>query len=147
MFGRRLSQVLHLRTHDGLASDQMVQHRFVDDRFQGQRLLPCQQFLALQPCRHPAGPESPRNPARFTILRSHIQRHGVATDGRLFRTERGGMLYKSGHVRTWKTARALALTASRFPTRQAALRSASRGRFPAPQRRGARHSGSVVGRP
>lgn len=52
----------------------------------------------------------PIPPQLVAILRDHIQRFGVAQDGRLFRTERGGTLYKSGYVRTWKTARALALT-------------------------------------
>ncbi|MEU7839126.1 site-specific integrase [Nonomuraea sp. NPDC049129] len=54
----------------------------------------------------------PIPPVLVAILRAHMQRHGVAPDGRLFRTERGGVLYKSGYVRTWKTARALALTPS-----------------------------------
>ncbi|MGV9309896.1 tyrosine-type recombinase/integrase [Nonomuraea sp. NPDC003727] len=52
----------------------------------------------------------PIPPQLVAILRSHIQRYGVAPDGRLFRTERGGVLHKSGYIRTWKTARALALT-------------------------------------
>jgi integrase len=44
----------------------------------------------------------PIPPQLVSVLRDHIRRHGVAQDGRLFRTERGGTLYKSGYVRTWK---------------------------------------------
>ncbi|MCA2229943.1 tyrosine-type recombinase/integrase [Nonomuraea aurantiaca] len=51
----------------------------------------------------------PIPPQLVSILRDQTRRYGVAQDGRLFRTERGGTLYKSGYVRTWKTARALAL--------------------------------------
>ncbi|WP_435876013.1 tyrosine-type recombinase/integrase [Nonomuraea fuscirosea] len=61
----------------------------------------------------------PIPPVLVAILRAHIQRHGVAPDGRLFRTERGGLLYKSGYVRTWKTARALALTPSQVASQLA----------------------------
>lgn len=52
----------------------------------------------------------PIPPELVAILRAHIARYGVADDGRLFRTERGGLLHKSGYVRTWKMARSLALT-------------------------------------
>ncbi|MFD2355390.1 tyrosine-type recombinase/integrase [Nonomuraea ferruginea] len=70
----------------------------------------------------------PIPPQLVSVLRDHIRRHGVAQDGRLFRTERGGTLYKSGYVRTWKTARALALppalAASRLAKRPYDLRHA-----------------------
>lgn len=52
----------------------------------------------------------PIPPQLVAILRAHIKRYGVAPDGRLFRTERGGTLHKSGYGRTWKTARELALS-------------------------------------
>ncbi|MEO3859462.1 hypothetical protein [Acrocarpospora sp. B8E8] len=52
----------------------------------------------------------PIPPELVTILRTHIARYGVAQDGRLFRTERGGMLQASAYAHTWKTARPLALT-------------------------------------
>lgn len=52
----------------------------------------------------------PIPPELVTILRTHIQRYGVAPDGRLFRTERGGVLQASAYARTWKLARPYALT-------------------------------------
>lgn len=52
----------------------------------------------------------PIPPELVRILRAHIDRFGVAPDGRLFRTERGGVLLPSGYGRTWHKARTLALT-------------------------------------
>lgn len=52
----------------------------------------------------------PIPPELVRILRDHINRYGVASDGRLFRTERGGVLLPSGYGRTWHRARTLALT-------------------------------------
>jgi integrase len=52
----------------------------------------------------------PIPPELVRILREHINRYGVAPDGRLFRTERGGVLLPSGYGRTWRMARTLALT-------------------------------------
>ncbi|MFG2002085.1 tyrosine-type recombinase/integrase [Spirillospora sp. NPDC048911] len=52
----------------------------------------------------------PIPPELVRILRDHINRYGVAPDGRLFRTERGGVLLPSGYGRTWHKARTLALT-------------------------------------
>ncbi|WUI00965.1 site-specific integrase [Spirillospora sp. NBC_00431] len=49
-------------------------------------------------------------PILVSILRDHIDRYGVAPDGRLFRTERGGIILPSGYGRTWHRARTLALT-------------------------------------
>jgi integrase len=43
------------------------------------------------------------------ILRTQIDRYGVAPDGRLFRTERGGPVLPSGYGRTWHRAREMAL--------------------------------------
>ncbi|MFF4240445.1 tyrosine-type recombinase/integrase [Actinomadura geliboluensis] len=52
----------------------------------------------------------PIPPELVRILRAHIDRFGVAPDGRLFRTERGGVLLPSGYGRTWHRARTVALT-------------------------------------
>jgi integrase len=43
-------------------------------------------------------------------LRAHIAAHGTAPDGRLFRTERGGVLQESGYGEVWARARAEVLT-------------------------------------
>ncbi|TDD84865.1 site-specific integrase [Actinomadura rubrisoli] len=51
----------------------------------------------------------PIPPDLVRILRGHIDRYGVGSDGRLFRTERGGVLLPSGYGRTWHKARTLAL--------------------------------------
>lgn len=51
----------------------------------------------------------PIPPELVRILRDHINRYGVAPDGRLFRTERGGVVLPSGYGRTWHKARTLAL--------------------------------------
>ncbi|MFI0424799.1 tyrosine-type recombinase/integrase [Spongiactinospora sp. 9N601] len=61
----------------------------------------------------------PIPPELVAILRDHIKRFGVAPDGRLFRTERGGTPHKSGYVRTWKLARAFALTPQQVGTQLA----------------------------
>jgi integrase len=44
------------------------------------------------------------------ILRTHVDRYGQAPDGRLFRSENGGVLYPSAYRYVWQQARALALT-------------------------------------
>jgi integrase len=51
----------------------------------------------------------PIPPELVRILRDHITRYGVAPDGRLFRTERGGVL-PVRLWRTWHKARTPALT-------------------------------------
>ncbi|MFD8531552.1 tyrosine-type recombinase/integrase [Streptosporangium canum] len=45
-----------------------------------------------------------------TILRDHIDRHGVGTDGRLFRTRTGGLISGSAYAKVWKEARTYAFT-------------------------------------
>jgi len=45
-----------------------------------------------------------------TILRAHLARYGHAPDGRLFRSENGGVLYPSAYRYVWQQARPLALT-------------------------------------
>jgi integrase len=49
----------------------------------------------------------PIPPELVMILREHIEEFGTATDGRLFRTVTGGMVYDTTH--TWAVARTLAL--------------------------------------
>ncbi|MEU6492967.1 tyrosine-type recombinase/integrase [Streptomyces sp. NPDC046984] len=44
------------------------------------------------------------------MLREHIQRHGTAPDGRLFRTSRGGVIQDTGYGEVWERAREAALT-------------------------------------
>lgn len=46
------------------------------------------------------------------ILRQHITRYGLAPDGRLFRSEGGGVLYPSSYRYVWQQARPVALTPS-----------------------------------
>ncbi|TQE35276.1 site-specific integrase [Streptomyces ipomoeae] len=51
-------------------------------------------------------------PPHFTaMLREHIETHGIAPDGRLFRTARGGLVQESGYGEVWARARKQALTA------------------------------------
>ncbi|MDI5971873.1 tyrosine-type recombinase/integrase [Streptomyces sp. SL13] len=51
----------------------------------------------------------PIPPHFVRLLREHIDAHGVAPDGRLFRTERGGLLQETGYGEVWARARAQAL--------------------------------------
>ncbi|WP_371497659.1 tyrosine-type recombinase/integrase [Kitasatospora sp. NBC_00374] len=70
----------------------------------------------------------PIPPELVTALREHIDAHGVAPDGRLFRTSRGGLVQESGYGVVWKKAREKALTpeqaASPLATRPYDLRHA-----------------------
>ncbi|MFD9691047.1 tyrosine-type recombinase/integrase [Kitasatospora sp. NPDC059088] len=52
----------------------------------------------------------PIPPLYVAMLRDHIAAHGVAPDGRLFRTSRGGMVQESGYGVVWQRAREKALT-------------------------------------
>ncbi|GAA1401568.1 site-specific integrase [Kitasatospora putterlickiae] len=47
----------------------------------------------------------PIPPVYVRMLRDHIAAHGVAPDGRLFRTARGGMVQESGYGVVWQRAR------------------------------------------
>lgn len=49
-------------------------------------------------------------PPLATLVQQHIERFGVAPDGRLFRGENGGVLSDSVYGRIWQKARAAALT-------------------------------------
>lgn len=44
------------------------------------------------------------------MLRQHLELHGTAPDGLLFRTARGGLLQESGYGDVWAKARAAVLT-------------------------------------
>lgn len=52
----------------------------------------------------------PIPPELVAILREHIEQHGVAEDGRLFRTRTGAVFSGSTISKGWKEARAFALT-------------------------------------
>jgi integrase len=52
----------------------------------------------------------PIPPEHVVILRDHIARYGVAPDGRLFRSESGGVLHPSTYNRTWHEARSYGLS-------------------------------------
>ena len=52
----------------------------------------------------------PIPPELVAILRQHIAHYGLAPDGRLFRSERGGVLYHSSYHWVWHQARTLGLT-------------------------------------
>ena len=54
----------------------------------------------------------PIPPELVTILRHHIATYGLAADGRLFRSEQGGVLYPSSYRYVWQQARLLGLTPS-----------------------------------
>ena len=52
----------------------------------------------------------PCPPELTAILRAHIDRYGVAADGRLFRGLRGGDLSRTTYGRAWRRAREAAFT-------------------------------------
>ncbi|MEV0177701.1 tyrosine-type recombinase/integrase [Streptomyces sp. NPDC050625] len=52
----------------------------------------------------------PIPPACVRLLRRHIERFGTAADGRLFRTNRDGLVQESGYGEVWAKARTSALT-------------------------------------
>ncbi|MBN1174648.1 MAG: tyrosine-type recombinase/integrase [Micromonosporaceae bacterium] len=55
----------------------------------------------------------PIPPELVGILSEHIERFGLASDGRLFRSERGNVVAASTYSRVWEQARTLALTPDR----------------------------------
>ncbi|WP_149825960.1 tyrosine-type recombinase/integrase [Streptomyces tailanensis] len=61
----------------------------------------------------------PIPPRLVALLRWHITVHGVAPDGRLFRTARGGMVQESGYGEVWATARQEVLTPQECATKLA----------------------------
>jgi hypothetical protein len=54
------------------------------------------------------------SPHFVAMLRDHIERYGVAPDGRLFRTSRGGLVQESGYGEVWARAREQALTPQQY---------------------------------
>lgn len=70
----------------------------------------------------------PIPPHFVRMLRQHVATHGTAPDGRLFRTNRGGLLQETGYGEVWAQARADVLTeeeaASRLVRRPYDLRHA-----------------------
>jgi integrase len=52
----------------------------------------------------------PIPPALVVLLRAHIERFGVAEDGRLFRSATGGVIGSATYARVWQAARVLAFT-------------------------------------
>ncbi|MFI7629708.1 tyrosine-type recombinase/integrase [Microbispora rosea] len=52
----------------------------------------------------------PIPPALVKILRQHIEEFGVGSDGRIFRSERGGVVASTAYTEVWQEARKLALT-------------------------------------
>ncbi|MFB6676576.1 tyrosine-type recombinase/integrase [Streptomyces sp. NPDC056390] len=59
----------------------------------------------------------PIPPDLVDLLRWHLTAYGVAPDGRLFRTQRGGLIQDTGYGEVWAEARARALT----PAQRASL--------------------------
>ena len=62
----------------------------------------------------------PIPPALVAILREHIDRFGVAPDGRLFRSPAGGLVGSATYARVWDLSRRLAFTPSQFASALAA---------------------------
>ncbi|RGA03287.1 hypothetical protein DI270_020075 [Microbispora triticiradicis] len=72
----------------------------------------------------------PIPPVLQAILREHIKRYGLADDGRLFRTAKGGPYTASANSHIWQKARAIA-----FRPEQATSPLAARPYGPAGRRR------------
>jgi integrase len=58
----------------------------------------------------------PIPPELVSLLREHIDRYGVAPDGRLFRTSKNGMVQESTYGRIWAQARTEVLSAADLAT-------------------------------
>ncbi|WP_436992100.1 hypothetical protein [Streptomyces sp. enrichment culture] len=54
--------------------------------------------------------QAPTPPEPVALLRWHVTAYGTAPDGRLFRTQRGGLIQGTGYGEVWAEARARALT-------------------------------------
>ncbi|MGA4994717.1 hypothetical protein [Nonomuraea bangladeshensis] len=52
----------------------------------------------------------PIPPELVKILRAHIAEYGTAKDGRIFRSERGGVVASTAYTEVWQAARLLAFT-------------------------------------
>ncbi|MBL7492493.1 tyrosine-type recombinase/integrase [Frankia sp. AgB1.9] len=53
----------------------------------------------------------PLHPELVALLRRHIERFGIAPDGRIFRSKTGGAVKAARYLAVWRTARKKALTA------------------------------------
>ncbi|MFE9648181.1 tyrosine-type recombinase/integrase [Streptomyces sp. NPDC006365] len=56
----------------------------------------------------------PIPPDLVALLRWHVTAYGTASDGRLFRTSRGGLIQDTGYGEVWAEARLRALTSSQY---------------------------------
>lgn len=54
--------------------------------------------------------EVPIPPELVALLRWHVMAYGTAPDGRLFRTQRGGLIQDTGYGEVWAEARTRALS-------------------------------------
>lgn len=84
----------------------------------------------------------PIPPELVKILRQHIEEFGVAADGRLFQSERGGVVASTAYTEVWQEARMLALTPAQvasplarrpYDLRHAAVSLWLNGGVPAPE--------------
>ncbi|MGW7483491.1 tyrosine-type recombinase/integrase [Nonomuraea muscovyensis] len=84
----------------------------------------------------------PIPPELVKILRQHIADFGVSEDGRLFRSERGGVVASTAYTEVWQEARTLALTPAQvasplarrpYDLRHAAVSLWLNGGVPAPE--------------
>ena len=58
----------------------------------------------------------PIPPELVHLLREHVERFGTAADGRLFRSERGGLIQPSTWWQVWRKVRSLSLTPDQLVT-------------------------------
>jgi integrase len=58
----------------------------------------------------------PIPPELIHLLREHVERFGTAPDGRLFRSERGGLIQPSTWWQVWRKVRSLSLTPDQLVT-------------------------------
>ncbi|GII89751.1 hypothetical protein Ssi03_77410 [Sphaerisporangium siamense] len=72
----------------------------------------------------------PIPPALVKILREHIEEFGVAGDGRLFVTSKGGLYTNSVISRVWKSVRKQAFTPEQVVSSLAARKTGCAGRAP-----------------
>lgn len=57
-------------------------------------------------------PSVPIPPVLVGILRQHLETYGEGSDGRMFRSGRGGPLQETAYARVWRAARQSALTSA-----------------------------------
>ncbi|TWJ24223.1 tyrosine-type recombinase/integrase [Micromonospora endolithica] len=111
----RPSEALALREQDcHLPATGWGRLTLVDNRPQaGKRWTDSGEVHDRRGLKHRAVAESrvvPVPPELVGILRRHVDRFGVAEDGRLFRSSKGNVVAASTYSRVWKAARKLALT-------------------------------------